>query len=65
MKPPQATSSRKNVSDRRKAAGLSIYMVAKLAHLKWETVRSVERGDHPPLPSTLAKIDAVLRDHGV
>jgi predicted transcriptional regulator len=54
-----------SLRSRRKAAGLTIYKLAKLAGLKWDTVHAVETGQHSPQRRTLRKIEAVLRDLGV
>ena len=54
------------ISARRQAAGLTIYKLAKLAGVKWETLRDLEQGRRgPPRQRTLRRLEAVLREHGV
>jgi predicted transcriptional regulator len=51
------------ISPRRRAANLTIYKLAKLAGVKWETLRNLERGDRRAQRKTLAKLDQVLRQY--
>jgi predicted transcriptional regulator len=54
-----------SLRSRRKAAGLTIYKLAKLAGVKWDTLNSIETGQHSPQRRTLRKIETVLADLGV
>ena len=45
---------------RRERAGLSLYKLAKLAGIKWETLRDIERGDTKPRKATLDRIEQAL-----
>jgi predicted transcriptional regulator len=49
-----------DISARRQAAGLTIYKLAKLAGVKWETLRNVERGWPPPRKRTLDRLERAL-----
>ena len=48
------------IVSRRQAAGMTIYKLAKLAGIKWETLRDIERGTRKAQRATLEKIDRVL-----
>lgn len=45
---------------RRESAGLTIYKLAKLAGIKWETLRDIERRGTKPRQATLDRIEQAL-----
>ena len=50
------------LNQRREAAGLSFYALAKRAGLKWHTVRAVLTGARTPQKATLERIERVLNE---
>ena len=60
MKARQRISYMLDLAERRSAAGLSRYKLAKLAGIKWETLRDIECGRTKPRQETLDRIEQAL-----
>jgi predicted RNase H-like HicB family nuclease len=50
----------RDVRKRRRALGLTQPQLAALAHVRLETIRRLERGEHAPSTRTIDKIDKAL-----
>lgn len=51
------------IAERRRKLGLSVYRLARLAGVKWQTAQDADRGIRKPHPGTLRKLEQALADY--